>query len=258
MAGRDSAAHALDADRVEPGERDCEAVPELLLELRQHALDGQHQDAPAPTAGDQLTDEDARLQGLPQPYGVSDENALARLAERLPGRLELVCRRVHRRAVRYVDALVVRDRLPKLALQVQPAVREAGRAVRHQPGLGGIEHLDVGLERGEEVRLPFPDQLRDPVAYELVPAVRRAVDAADHPLRVPDHDAGAGREDGAAGVERPAAGRTALDQGLRARASFHNRTVNRSSPSTRSGSVPLWSRIPRTILRGTPKPMCSR
>ena len=40
--------------------------------------------------------------------------------------------------------------------------------------------------------------------------------------------------------------------------SFHSRTVNCSSSSTSSGSVPLCSRIPRMILRGTPMPMCSR
>ena len=48
VAGRDTAAHPLDADRVEPRQRDGEAVPELLLELREHALDGQHQNPPAP------------------------------------------------------------------------------------------------------------------------------------------------------------------------------------------------------------------
>ena len=56
VAGRDAAAHPLDADRVELGERDREPVPELLLELRQHALDGQHQDPPTrPRAISSLT-----------------------------------------------------------------------------------------------------------------------------------------------------------------------------------------------------------
>ncbi len=39
--------------------------------------------------------------------------------------------------------------------------------------------------------------------------------------------------------------------------SFHSRTVNRSSASIRSGSVPLWLRMPRMILRGTPSPVPS-
>ena len=37
-----------------------------------------------------------------------------------------------------------------------------------------------------------------------------------------------------------------------------SRTVKLSSPSISSGSVPLCSFMPRTILRGTPMPMCSR
>ena len=212
VAGRDAAAHPLDADRVEPGERDREPVPELLLELRQHALDGQHQDPAAPAAGDQLADEDARLQRLSQPHGVGDQDALPGLAQRLPGRLELVVHRIHRRPLGDVEPLVVRDRLPELALQVEPAVREAGRRVRHQPGLGGIQDLDVLLQLGEEDRLALPDQLRDPVADELVPAVRRAVGAADHPLGVADHDAGAGGQDGARHVRHGLPGAVAATQ----------------------------------------------
>lgn len=37
-----------------------------------------------------------------------------------------------------------------------------------------------------------------------------------------------------------------------------NRTMNRSSCSIRSGSVPLCSRIPLMIFRGIPNPICSR
>ena len=192
VAGGDAAAHALDADRVEPGQRDGEAAPELLLELREHALDGQHEDAPAPAAGDELADEDARLQGLAEPHRVGDEDALPRLPQRLPRRLELVGRGVHRRPVGDVDAFVVGDRLPELALQVEPAVGEARRPVGHEPGVGGVEDVDVRLEGGEEDRLALAHQLRHAVADELVAAVRRPVDAADDPLGVADHDARAG------------------------------------------------------------------
>ena len=46
---RDAAAHTLYADRVKPREGDREAVPELLLELGQHALHGQDEDtSPSP------------------------------------------------------------------------------------------------------------------------------------------------------------------------------------------------------------------
>ena len=203
VAGRDATPHPLDADRVEPHEGDREAVPELLLELREHAPDGQHQDAPPPPAGDQLGGQDARLERLAEPHRVGDQDALPRLAQRLAGRLELVGGRVHRGPVGDVDALVVGDRLPELALQVEPAVGEAGRRIGHEPGRGRVEHLDVRLQGGEEDRLAPADQLRDAVAHQPPAAVRRAVYAADHPLGVADHDAGAGGERRA----RTAAGR---------------------------------------------------
>jgi len=79
---------------------------------------------------------------------------------------------VNRRSLGDVDALVVRDRLPELALQVQPAVREAGRRIRHEPRLGGIQHLYVRLEGRQEDRLALSDEFRHAVADELVPAVR--------------------------------------------------------------------------------------
>ena len=38
------------------------------------------------------------------------------------------------------------------------------------------------------------------------------------------------------------------------RGAFHSRTMKRSSPSTKSGSVPLWSRIELMIRLRTPIP----
>ena len=81
--------------------------------------------------------------------------------------------------------------------QVESAVREAGRRVRHEPGVGGIQDLDVRLQGDEQDRLAFPHQLGHAVANDLVPSVRGAVYAADHPLGVADHDAGAGGQHGA-------------------------------------------------------------
>lgn len=78
--------------------------------------------------------------------------------------------------------------LAELALHIEPAVRKAGRGIQDEPGRGGIQYRDIRLQGGEDGRLALADQLRDPSTYEPVPAVRRAVDAADHSLGIADYD----------------------------------------------------------------------
>ena len=76
MVGRDAVAHGRQPHRVEPHERDGEARPEFLLELRQHALEGDDEDARAATALNQLSGEDAGFERLAEPSGVGDEDPL--------------------------------------------------------------------------------------------------------------------------------------------------------------------------------------
>ncbi len=99
--------HPLYADRVEPGERDREAVPELLLELREHALEHQHQNAPAPPPGDQFADQDACFQRLPETHRIGDQDALSGPRECLASRVELVLNEVHGCLMADMDAVVV-------------------------------------------------------------------------------------------------------------------------------------------------------
>ena len=116
MVARNVVAHPLQAGGVEPGERDGEAVPQLLLELGHHALEGEHQDALAAAAAHQLGDQDAGFQGLAQAHGVGDQDALAILLQRLQGRVELVGHRVHGGLVAQVDAGIRRGDLAPLGL----------------------------------------------------------------------------------------------------------------------------------------------
>ena len=119
VVGRDAAPHPLDADGVEPRERDREPVPELLLELGEHALHREHQDAPGAPAGDQLAHQDAGLQGLAESDRIRNQDALPGSGEGLSGRVELVGHEIHGGLVPYVDAAVVGDGGAKLALHVQ-------------------------------------------------------------------------------------------------------------------------------------------
>ena len=75
VVGRDAAAHPLDADGIQAGQGDGEPVPELLLELRQHALYRQHEDAPAAPPGNEFAHQDAGFQGLAEAHGVGDQDA---------------------------------------------------------------------------------------------------------------------------------------------------------------------------------------
>jgi len=106
VVGRDLALHALQAHRVEAHQRDGEARPELLLKLLEHALQRHHQDAAPAPAPDQLREEDSDFDGLAEAHGVGDEEARARLRERLGRGHELVARAVHGAAVADVEALV--------------------------------------------------------------------------------------------------------------------------------------------------------
>jgi len=122
VGGGDPASDAPDAGRVQTHQRDGEAVPELLLELRQHALERDHQDAPATTAADQFGHQDAGLEGLAQPHGVCDQDALPWLCQRHQRWLELVVDRIHRAVRTRIQAVVTGDARAQQALDVQQAL----------------------------------------------------------------------------------------------------------------------------------------
>ena len=116
-------AHAREAHRVEPHQRNREAAPQLLLELREHALQRDDEDALAAAPLDQLGGEDAGFERLAEARRVGDQNARAWLLERLQRRIELVGHQVHDTAVAQVDQFVVRNTAAPVALQVQAARR---------------------------------------------------------------------------------------------------------------------------------------
>ena len=89
-------------------------------------------------------DQDPRFEGLPKSHGVGDQDALAGLAERLAGGVQLVGDEIHGGGVADVDPFVARHCLAELAFHEEQAVGEAGRAVGNQDSAGGVEHLDLG------------------------------------------------------------------------------------------------------------------
>ena len=76
-AGRDLPLDPLDADRVQPDQRDREPGPQLLLELLEDLLRGDDQDPVAAAAADQLGEDQPDLQRLAQPDHVGEQDARA-------------------------------------------------------------------------------------------------------------------------------------------------------------------------------------
>ena len=99
-----------------------------------------------------------------------------------------------------MNPVVARRRLPKLALQIQEAIRELRRPVGHQPRRSRIQHLHLRFQGREKHGLLLPNQLGDAVADELAAPVRRPVDPPHHPLGIPDHDPRAGGQDRRAAI----------------------------------------------------------
>jgi hypothetical protein len=103
----DAVAHSLQPDRIQPHQRDGKTAPEFLLELGQHALLRNHQDAlPAP-ALDQLGGENAGFERFSQTDGIGNQDPLARLLEGLQRGIELIGHEIHDRAMAQMDLVVI-------------------------------------------------------------------------------------------------------------------------------------------------------
>ena len=92
---RNLGTNLLDARGVQTNQRNSEPFPHLLLELDHHAFRCHHENTTSFAAFDEFRHQDTGLQGLAKTDGVSDENSLARLGERLLRRNELVWQGVH-------------------------------------------------------------------------------------------------------------------------------------------------------------------
>ena len=152
VVGRDAVAHPGQANRVQPHQRDRKAAPPLLLELGEHGLLCDDEDALATAPLNQLGGQHAGFQRLAQADGVGDEDARARLPQRLQRRVELVGHQVHHTAMAKMDLLVVGHISAAQALQVEQRRVEGRAGIGHKFGLGRIEDLDVVLQGGQEQR----------------------------------------------------------------------------------------------------------
>ena len=184
-------ADPLDAERVQPDERDREPRPHLVLHLLKHVPGRDDQDPLAAAAPDQLGQDHADLERLAKPHRVGEQDARAqvRLVEGLAHGGLLVAERVGE----HVDAdreggPVERHRgLAQRRLEPQPGAPVVRRVVGHHARLGGVEHAQVGVEALVEAGGGVPDQLRQALAAQQ-PPVGGVLDAGDQPFLVPHDD----------------------------------------------------------------------
>ena len=209
-AGRDLPLDPLDADRVQPDQRDREPGPQLLLELLEDLLRRHDQDPVASAAADQLGEDQPDLQRLAQPHHVREQHSRPQALEGKLGRALLVGQRVEQEPVRQRQAALGLGQrgTAQRRFQEQPGHGEPGCLVRDENGFLGFEQERLRvLQLGEEHCVLVPDQFGDAGRADLVSVVLGGGAVADHPLRLADHDAGAGRVRGAAGLGHSAAPR---------------------------------------------------
>jgi hypothetical protein len=184
----DAVAHPLQADRIQPHQRDRKTAPEFLLELGQHALERNHQDAlPAP-ALDQLGGENARLERLSQTDGIGNQDPLARLLEGLQRGIELIGHEIHDRAMAQMDLVIVGCAAAKLRFEIQESAVEMRTGVRHKLGRGRVENEDFLLKLRQELGSTAAHQVGNAIATEQVSAIAGWIDAADKPLFIANND----------------------------------------------------------------------
>src|SRR5699024_6066177 len=180
----------LDAERVQPDERQREACPELELHLLKDVLRRDDEDSLAAAAASQLRQDHADLDRLAEPHSVGEEDTRAEVvrAERELGRTLLVRERVGQ-GPRGHREVWFRDRYSCAAhhrLQPQPCGAEPRRVVGHHAGLPGVARNDAVKRCGERGRL-VEDDARD-AGHVDEPAITGTFHASDEPFFVPDLD----------------------------------------------------------------------
>jgi len=199
LIGRDLLADPLDADRIEPHQRDPEARPEFLLELHQHALGGHHQRPLAAPSADHLAAEDAAFQRFAQADRIGDQQPLAWHRQGLRSWQQLVWQRIHRGPVAHHQRGISGHATAQVGLKKQQAGAVLGRGVAHQGGVFRLQHLEAAgrlLHLHQEAGFLFAQERRHPHHIDHLLAIGAAAKVAHQPLGAAALDATPGGEDG--------------------------------------------------------------
>ncbi len=119
---RDAGPDLPDPRTVDPDERDREAGPEFLLELGEHRLGGDDENALGPAPEDELGGEQACLKRLPEADVIAHEDASAGRSQGEADWVELEVEVVDGRLARDLDGVAGRRRLTKRGLDVEQCI----------------------------------------------------------------------------------------------------------------------------------------
>lgn len=150
----------MDADGIQPHQRNRKTAPHFLLKLGEHAFYGQNQNPLAAAPADQLTDEDATGQGFPKAHSIGDQNTLAGLLQCLDSGIELVRNQVHGGLVADIEIFIRGRRLPKQAFHVEQGFLVGTRCVIDQLGVRRVQDFDVLVDLVQKNGILVPDEFR--------------------------------------------------------------------------------------------------
>ena len=107
---------------IETYQRNGEAIPHFLLELRHHGFPCHDQNTLALAAQNELAHQDACFQCLTKTNGIGNQDTLTRLFQSCLRRHQLIRQRVHRCTLPNMNLRVRRDLLPPLTLQIKKSI----------------------------------------------------------------------------------------------------------------------------------------
>jgi hypothetical protein len=159
------------------------------LELGEHGLDRNDQNAPTTAAFDELGEKNAAFDGFSESDGIGDEESLAGLGKSEESWVELIGEHVHGSAVAEVENAVLWDGGADLGFQHKAGLRIMRTGVADRFGIPGIHDGDFTifpLDGVNESGLLAFDQSGQPDDSQNCGPGGGPVDASDQPFLVAD------------------------------------------------------------------------
>ncbi len=193
--GRNFAPDPLNAQRVEPHQRDREPRPQFVLELLQNRLRRDHQDALTPPTPDEFSQQKTNFESLTQTHNISDQNPWLGFGQSQLGRPLLVGLAVHQVTPgRRQPTFRTRQwRAPQHRLDIEPGTAKSRCVIGDQDSVFRTQRFDgVEPDPVEEHGCLVPDQLVDTQGLDHRAVRSDRLGVAYQPFHAADLDPGSG------------------------------------------------------------------